>query len=114
MGHDGWLEGLAVMRDEKRTLGGGDGKVLRIWDMETCQVVEEWLGDGTIASIRCMAMSPNGDFVASGHGQGRIIVREVDGGAVKHSLKSGSNDVNALCCSPSGTKLACGGVLGDT
>jgi WD40 repeat protein len=80
-----------------------------IWDVETRQVVEEWLGDDTTASIRCIAMSPDGDLVASGHGQGGVIVREMDGGTVKYSLKSGSGDVNALCFSPNGTKLACGG-----
>ncbi|KAF8836227.1 WD40 repeat-like protein [Paxillus ammoniavirescens] len=109
MEYDGWLEGLAVTRDEKRILGGGDGKGLRIWDVETRQVVEEWLGDATASTIRSIAMSPNGDIVASGHGQGEVIVREMDGGTVKYSLNSGSDDVNALCFSPDGRKLACGG-----
>ncbi|KIJ05740.1 hypothetical protein PAXINDRAFT_103653 [Paxillus involutus ATCC 200175] len=54
-------------------------------------------------------MSPDGDLVASGHGQGEIKVREMDGGTVKYSLKAGSRDVYALCFSPNGTKLACGG-----
>ncbi|KIJ08649.1 hypothetical protein PAXINDRAFT_102499 [Paxillus involutus ATCC 200175] len=109
MEHDGWVEGLAITRDEKRILSGGLGKRLVIWDVETRQVVEEWLGDDTTAGIRSIAMSPNGDLVASGHGQGGVIVREMDGGAVKHSIKSGSDNVNALCFSPDGTKLACGG-----
>ncbi|KIJ08699.1 hypothetical protein PAXINDRAFT_102486 [Paxillus involutus ATCC 200175] len=109
MEHDGWLEGLAVTRDEKRILSGGLGKRLVIWDVETRQVVEEWLGDDTTAGIRCISMSPDGDLVASGHGQGGVIVREMDGGTIKYSLKSGSDGVNALCFSPDGTKLACGG-----
>ncbi|KIJ18025.1 hypothetical protein PAXINDRAFT_71621 [Paxillus involutus ATCC 200175] len=108
MVHDGWVDALAVTRDEKRILSGM-GKRLVIWDVETRQVVEEWLGEDTTAGIRCIAMSPNGDFVASGHSQGGVIVREMDGGTVKCLLESGADDVAALCFSPNGTKLACGG-----
>ncbi|KAF8836244.1 WD40 repeat-like protein, partial [Paxillus ammoniavirescens] len=108
MEHDGWLDALAVTRDEKRILGGGDGKGLRIWDVETHQLVEEWASDG--GPIRCVVVSPDGDLVASGQSYGGvIIVREMDGGAVKHSFKSGSANVKALGFSPNGTKLACGG-----
>ncbi|KAF8833981.1 WD40 repeat-like protein [Paxillus ammoniavirescens] len=107
--NDGWLEGLAVTGDGKRILSGGQGKRLVTWDVETCQVVEEWLSDDTTTGIRCIAMSPFGDLVASGHSDGDVIVREMDGGTVRYSLKSGSGDVNALCFSPDGRKLACGG-----
>ncbi|KIK96309.1 hypothetical protein PAXRUDRAFT_826106 [Paxillus rubicundulus Ve08.2h10] len=105
MEHDGWIEGLAVTKDEKRILGGGNGKALRIWDVETQQLIEEWDGDTTIRSI---AVSPDGDLVASGHELGKITVREMDGGRVKYSLQAGSGGVYALCFSPDGTKLACG------
>ncbi|KAF9221844.1 WD40 repeat-like protein [Gyrodon lividus] len=107
MVHDGWLEGLAVTKDGKRILSGGLDKKLRIWDVETHQLVEDWDGHGTF--IRSISMSPDGELVASGHGDGGVVIREMDGGTVKHSLKSGSGDVNSVCFSPNGKKLAASG-----
>ncbi|KIJ13678.1 hypothetical protein PAXINDRAFT_13432, partial [Paxillus involutus ATCC 200175] len=106
MAGSGWIEGLAVTRDDKMILGGGKGNGLRIWDVETQRLIEEWDSDDT--TIRCIAMSPDSALVASGHGRGGIIVREMDGGTIKHSLRADSGGVNALCFSPNGTKLAGG------
>ncbi|KAF9233409.1 quinon protein alcohol dehydrogenase-like superfamily [Melanogaster broomeanus] len=54
--------------------------------------------------VECIAISPDGQLVASG-GRGNILVREMkEGGQIKHSLDG--DIVDSLCFSPNGEKLA--------
>ncbi|KAF9234211.1 quinon protein alcohol dehydrogenase-like superfamily [Melanogaster broomeanus] len=96
--------GLAITKDGKMILsGGGDGR-MRVLDVETQECIEEW-ESGLGHTIRCIAISPDGQFVASG-GYRNILVRETkEGGQIKHSLQAG-NCVESLCFSPKGEKLA--------
>jgi WD40 repeat protein len=58
MEDDGWVQGLAVTRDGKRIVSGGLNGILRVWDVETHELVEEWSGhENAICDI---AMSPRG------------------------------------------------------
>ncbi|KAF8837900.1 WD40 repeat-like protein [Paxillus ammoniavirescens] len=106
-GWDGWFLGLAVTRDGKRILSGDKDKILRVWDTETHQAIAEWGGhEGT---IHCIVISPDDRLVASGDGEGRIVIREMkEEGQMKHTIETVRDDVNSISFSSDGTKLASG------
>jgi WD40 repeat protein len=98
-GDAGCVLGLAVTRDRRRILSGSSDKVLRVWDVETHQPIAD-LG-GHEDTISCI--------VASGDGEGRMVIREMKGdGQMKHVIETVPGDVNSICFSPNGTKLASG------
>ncbi|KIK91708.1 hypothetical protein PAXRUDRAFT_13641 [Paxillus rubicundulus Ve08.2h10] len=109
MEHGGWVMGLAVTTDGKSILSGGLDKVLRVWDVETHQLIADWGGhEGAIWSI---AMSPNDQLFASGDSEGRIVIREMnlkEGAPIKHVIETVPGDVNSICFFPNGAKLASG------
>ncbi|KIJ13710.1 hypothetical protein PAXINDRAFT_13469 [Paxillus involutus ATCC 200175] len=77
----GWVQGLAVTRDGKRIVSGGLDGILRVWDVETHELVEE-----------C---------------KGRAIIREMkEGGEIMHSIETGPHYINSICFSPDGQSLA--------
>ncbi|KAF9221843.1 WD40 repeat-like protein [Gyrodon lividus] len=101
---DSGRQGLAVTRDGRKIVSTREGNKMRVWDVEMHEVVEEWTG----TLVWCISISPDGELVASGHDHGGIVIREIDGGTVKHSIKTVGGDVNAICFSPNGKKLASG------
>jgi WD40 repeat protein len=115
MKHKDRLFGLAVTRDGKRILSGGDsGRIIKVWDVETHELIEEW---GSYSSwIFCVVISPDDQLAASCDINGTIVIREMrEGGLgeIRHSIDAGSG-VHSLCFSPNGGKLACtvGSLLG--
>ncbi|KAF8837904.1 WD40 repeat-like protein [Paxillus ammoniavirescens] len=109
MGHGGgaasWSRGLAVTRDGKKILSGGPDKILRVWDVETQQLIAEW--GGHEFGIPCIVVSPDDQLIASGDTGGRIVIREMkEEGQKEHVIETVPGDVNSICFSPDGTKLA--------
>lgn len=103
--HGGWLHGLAVTRDGKKLLTGGEDRKTKVWDMEMHRPMAEWSGHESV--IRCIAMSPDDQLVASCDNHGRIIIREMEDGRIKHRMETGSL-VFSVCFSPDGKMLASG------
>ncbi|KAF8837898.1 WD40 repeat-like protein [Paxillus ammoniavirescens] len=100
----GWVRGLAVTRDGKRILSGGSDNLLRVWDVETQQPIAEWGGHED--TVHCIVVSPDDQLIASGDGEGRIVIREMKEGQTKHVIETVPGDVSSICFSPDGTKLA--------
>ncbi|KIJ12136.1 hypothetical protein PAXINDRAFT_25533, partial [Paxillus involutus ATCC 200175] len=109
MVHENWICALAVTKDGKMILSG-DGDRITMWDVETHERIEEW-ADHTGYDIRCIALSPDDRFAASGDWDGKIVIREMKrSGNIKHSIHAG-NWVRSICFSPNGEKLACGSTV---
>ncbi|KAF8840942.1 WD40 repeat-like protein [Paxillus ammoniavirescens] len=116
MGHEGWFYDLAVTKDGNIMLGGGEGNRIRVWDVGTRELIEEWASPSSSRAkeiLCCIALSPDDRLAASGQSDGRIVIREMKRrGAIKHSIKTGSS-VDSLCFSPNVEKLACSVSGGD-
>ncbi|KAF8839957.1 WD40 repeat-like protein, partial [Paxillus ammoniavirescens] len=112
MEHKGRVYGLAVTRDGKRILSGGLDQRIKVWDVETHEIInEEWRSHTDW--ILCIAMSPDDQLAASGDCSGKLLIRETKEsglGEIKHSIGAG-RPVRSLCFSPNGEKLAC--AVGD-
>ncbi|KAF9222315.1 WD40 repeat-like protein [Gyrodon lividus] len=101
--HDDWFNCLAVTRDGKRILSGGDDKKMKVWDVETHEPIKAW--EGHTGGILCIAMSPDDQLVASAGDNGKIVIREMkEGGQIKHAIQAGSS-VWSVSFSPNGEKV---------
>ncbi|KIJ13540.1 hypothetical protein PAXINDRAFT_80943 [Paxillus involutus ATCC 200175] len=105
MKHEGMVYGLAVTRDGQMIVSGGVNETIKVWDVKTHELIEEW-GSHT-RGIPSIALCPDDQFAASGDWDGKIVLREMkEGGEIKHSIETGG-EVNSLCFSPDGEKIAC-------
>ncbi|KIK79373.1 hypothetical protein PAXRUDRAFT_281757 [Paxillus rubicundulus Ve08.2h10] len=104
MVHEGRVYSLAVTRDGKRIVSGGEDKRIRVWDVATHEYIE-WAS--YTGYIFCIALSLDDRLAASGGADGKIVIREMkQNGEMKHSIDAGDM-VDSLCFSPDGEKLAC-------
>ncbi|KAF8836021.1 WD40 repeat-like protein [Paxillus ammoniavirescens] len=105
MEHGGRVYGLAITRDGKKVLSGGKDNRIRVWDVETHELIEEW--EKETGNIWSITVSPDDQLAASGGEQGDIVIREIEEGCrIRHSIKAGSG-VPSICFSPNGEKLGC-------
>ncbi|KIJ12110.1 hypothetical protein PAXINDRAFT_27714, partial [Paxillus involutus ATCC 200175] len=107
MVHESWIYCIAVTRDGKRILSGGEKGKISVWDAETHESIQEWASYSGF-SICCIALSPDDRCAASGDSDGKIMIREMKEGGnlkIRHSLDAGSS-VQSVCFSPNGKKLA--------
>ncbi|KIJ05145.1 hypothetical protein PAXINDRAFT_29403, partial [Paxillus involutus ATCC 200175] len=105
--HEGTVYSLAVTGDGKRILSAGSNQRIRVWDVETHELIEEWASH--TGHIDCIALSPDDRLVASGHVEGKFVIMEMkESGKIKHSINAGGW-VCSLCFSPNSEKLACAG-----
>ena len=82
-----------------------------LWDLTrgTRSQPFELPAPGTLA---CLALSPDGRFLAAGYNRDRILVWEVANGAIKHNIPSDVGWVNDLVFSGNGHDLAYAGDSG--
>ncbi|KIJ64178.1 hypothetical protein HYDPIDRAFT_28621 [Hydnomerulius pinastri MD-312] len=107
MEHDDSVTCIAVTKDGRRIVSGGNDKKIKVWDVDTYQLLEDWEGEDWIQSV---SISPNDEVLASG--DRGIIVRELRDGEVKHSVQI-EGWVESLSFSPDGEKLASGNDGGE-
>ena len=102
MEHESGVRGLAVTHDGTNIVSGDvDGKI-KVWDVETHELVKEWSHPGTWPKI---TISPDDQLIAVG--TCTVTIYTMEGGQVKHSIQAGKR-VWSMSFSPDGTKLACG------
>jgi WD40 repeat protein len=66
-GHEGGVNALAVLADE-RLVSGGDDRTVRVWNTRTGKMLAMFAADGTILSVLGL---PNG-MIAAGDGLGAV------------------------------------------
>jgi WD40 repeat protein len=68
--HGDRVVAVAVFRDERMVTGSYDG-MLRLWDLKTGVMLKKM--EGHRSRVRALAVSPNGDWIASGDESGELI-----------------------------------------
>jgi WD40 repeat protein len=74
---------------------------LEIWNTETCEIISKIT---TPSPVRCWKYSPNGEYIVSGHLDGRVRVWESATGDLLHTM---NEDAWSLRFSNSGKYLVC-------
>lgn len=98
-------------RQPQRIITCSNDGSLRLWNLESgAQIDEEWRdeGDDAVAAATAMALSPQGDIVASGSGDGTVRLWEVDTGKVIAKWKGHAGWVQSVCWSPDGKRVVSG------
>jgi hypothetical protein len=62
--------------DDKRILQVSDDQMVRVFDVETAQVVKEYAWD--IGKLQCVTVSPDGLLAATGSTRGKVMVWDLD------------------------------------
>ena len=55
--------------DGKRAISGSDDNTVKVWNLETGEVIDSFTGDG---SINCCAVAPDGVTIVAGDALGRV------------------------------------------
>ncbi|MEZ5045247.1 MAG: AAA family ATPase [Saprospiraceae bacterium] len=89
---------------------------LRMWS-RSGELIQEWAGGG--GTIETLALSPNGDYIASGHGGTEAALKIWDRqGKLRMSRdllekdKSGGQAIYSIAFTPNNQRIACGGAGG--
>ncbi len=103
---------MAYSPDGTRIASGGyDGGIVLIWNAETGQPIQAFLGDKSLrwSVVYSVAYSPDGVQLASGGGSEVVHIWNVDAGKLIRTLGGHSDWVYSVAYSPDGVQLASGG-----
>ncbi|KAG2343248.1 WD40 repeat-like protein [Suillus weaverae] len=109
-GHTSWVTGVVHLPRGRHIITCSVDGSLRLWDLESgAQIGEDWR-DESRGGVRSMALSPNGNTVASGSGGGDNKVRlwDVETRKVLAKWAGHSDVVCALCWSADGNQVLSG------
>lgn len=83
-GHGSFVFSLAVTPDSKEVVSGGDDAVVKVWSVEAAGQEEGPMFKGLRwdASVRSLALSPDGRYILSTHGSGLLLVQGAASGNV--------------------------------
>ncbi|KAG1731666.1 WD40-repeat-containing domain protein [Suillus occidentalis] len=105
-GHRDIIWSMSYYPDGQRMISGSGDKTARQWDLEAGKEIEEarsdWEGD-----VYAVAVSRNGQWVATGGDRAELKVSEVETGIVK-TFKGHSNWINCIDISADSELLASG------
>jgi WD40 repeat protein len=107
-GHRNTVTAIAVFADECRMATSSTDKTIRIWDLEDGVVLKEMQGHGTC--VRALAVSRDGQLIASGDEDGKLVVwhGDVTGEYFTQINQAHFNWISSLDFSRDGAVLASG------
>jgi len=109
-GHTGMVWSVAIIPDGRRALSGSDDETLRLWNLETGEMVREF--KGRTRSALSVAISPDGRRAVSGGLDGTIRLWNLETGETVRKLKGHMDLVRSVAISPDGHRALSGGVDG--
>ena len=104
--HSKSVRALAFFPDGKTLVSGGEDGLVQIWDAETWKVQQSW---NETREVWAVAVAPGGGAVATGMGDGRIVLRTLNAGTDRRTLLGHAAGVQSLAFSSDGRTLASGG-----
>ena len=109
-GHKARVDAVAFSPDGKVVASGGHDNLVKLWDVETGELLRTLTGHGSI--VGAVVFSPDGQTLVSGDWDNDIKFWDVSTGALKRTITAG-HMVFALAMSPDGRLLAAGGNNND-
>jgi len=107
LAHDGAVLALAVTRDGRQIVSGGEDKTVKFWNAED-GLLETSL-DAHAGSVACLHLSPSGALLATGGADHFVKIWNAATGRLVKALPGHSQPVRALAWSPDGRLLASAG-----
>jgi WD40 repeat protein len=105
-GHASFVNSMAINRDGKTLVSGSADSTIKIWDMETGEVLRTLTGH--TGYVNALDISPNGQTLASGDADGNLKIWNLKTGDLIRKLTGHVGFVSALHISPDGQILASG------
>jgi WD40 repeat protein len=106
--HKGAVMAVEVFPDRRRMITGSWDKTLRLWDLKTGVVLKKM--EGHSREVRALAVSRDGQMIASGDAGGEIIAwHGQTGESLTQPIKADSEWISSVDFSPDGTVLATSG-----
>ncbi|KIK33225.1 hypothetical protein CY34DRAFT_813784 [Suillus luteus UH-Slu-Lm8-n1] len=103
--HEGVVQAVAVFPDRRRMVTGSWDKTLRLWDLETGAVLKKM--EGHRNGVLTLAVSRDGQMIASGDGNGEVIAWHGETGeSLTQCIKAHSDCITSVDFSPDCTVLA--------
>ena len=113
-GHKAKINDVIFARDGRHLISASDDKTVRVWDVETGEIVRiirGQIGEGDEGKIFAAALSPDNRMLAVGGYPSRWGIRLIDfqTGKVIRLLKGHTNVIFDIAFSPDGSQLISGG-----
>ena len=68
-GHSSSVLAVAIAPDGKRVISGSRDNTLKVWDLETREIITSFTGE---SPITCCAVAPDGVTIVAGEASGRV------------------------------------------
>ncbi|MBK6836391.1 MAG: caspase family protein [Bacteroidetes bacterium] len=120
-GHTALIRSMTVTNDGNYIVAAGDDKAVKVWSLQTGEVVKEFLGEiglGSAGIISSIALSPDNKYLAVGgsfatdmtsmKGGGDVRIYDFKTKKIVALLTDNALPVNTLAFSPDGKLLATG------
>jgi WD40 repeat protein len=112
-GHPGYVHAIAIARDGKTALSGGDDKTLRLWDLASGREIRKF--EGHTGEVNAVAFSPDGKTALSGTPGNTLRIWDLASGRQIRKFEGPVRKVSSLAIAPDGkTVLSGGGFEGKT
>ncbi|MCF4970149.1 serine/threonine-protein kinase [Nostoc sp. CMAA1605] len=97
---------LAMSPDGKILASGGEGKTIKLWDLETKKLVNTLSGHSQ--AVTSLVFSPNGEILATASDDHSIKLWHLPTSQLTYTLTGHKNSVKSVAFSPDGQILASG------
>ncbi len=104
---DTFVTSISISPDGKILASSGNDGNVKLWELDTGKLIRT-LSHHNNYSIWCIAISPNGETLATG-GNRKICVFNLHTGEIIHTLNCGFKEIESVAFSPDGETLASGG-----
>lgn len=108
-GHTQFIRGVEHLPGRRHIITCSLDGSLRLWDLKSnAQIGNDWRDEGDEAAVYTIALSRNGNTVASGSADGTVRLWAVKGGKIIAKWTGHTDQVTSLCWSANGERLMSG------